>query len=162
MKVRVYRNVNNGMISIMSLATRKVIAHANSVSLVDCEFEVNAKGRDKVRAEGRKNVHAYVTGTLAGWQGLQAYKGRLARSDGSPMPVDQVHHFSAREERHLQGVQVTYNPYKTDFFQGRDSGVEIHKARKVTVTCAGRITAWVHRFTSEYKQALAATRPVSS
>lgn len=42
----------------------RVIAHEEEVYLRDCRFHVGASGRDRVRREKRKNVHAWVSGEL--------------------------------------------------------------------------------------------------
>ena len=39
-----------------------VIGHADRVSMYDVKFVVNKAGRDRVRIERRKNVHAWVKG----------------------------------------------------------------------------------------------------
>ena len=39
-----------------------VIGHTDKVSMYDVTFVVNKAGRDRVRIEGRKNVHAWVRG----------------------------------------------------------------------------------------------------
>ena len=41
-----------------------VVDHAGSLSLRECKFLVGTKGRDRVRREGKKNVHAGVSGYL--------------------------------------------------------------------------------------------------
>ena len=62
MKVKVHRNLNKGCWSVR--AGNKVIMHALSLTLADCTFHVSLAGRKRVLAQKRKNVHAYVQGTL--------------------------------------------------------------------------------------------------
>lgn len=64
MIVEVYRNLHKGMYSIRKDGV--VIAHAPSVTLSNPKFKVSAAGRDRVRREKRKNVHAVVKGELIG------------------------------------------------------------------------------------------------
>ena len=82
MKVDVYYNLHKKLFSIRH--NGRVIKHTTHVDLVDATFVVQPAGRAKVLAEGKKNVHAFVRGTLAKEVQPLAAKGR----------------------------QVTYNPYK--------------------------------------------------
>ena len=94
MTVQVYMNIrkfNKGepCWSIRDKKTGKVIRHEHEVVLTDCYFTVQPAGRNRVRAQQRKNVHAWVTGTI---------------TDGDDLTV---------------GPQecVHYNPYKQDHFE---------------------------------------------
>jgi len=60
--VKVYRNLNNGELSVMQ--GQKVIAYADYIYLKDVTFHVQKAGLAKVREEKRKNVHAYVKGYI--------------------------------------------------------------------------------------------------
>ena len=61
-EVEVYRNLNNGMWSIRDAKTKQILAHATALVLHTVTFHVQPAGRDRVRRERRKNVHAYVKG----------------------------------------------------------------------------------------------------
>jgi hypothetical protein len=68
------------------------MCHAENVVLMDCEFKVNEKGRDRVREDKQKNVHAGIKGFV----------------------VD------ARRSLELLDFgweSVYYNPYTTDWWQ---------------------------------------------
>ena len=82
-KVEVYWNLHKNVWSIRHKGI--VIGHVKDLSLESVSFHVGQSGNAKVRREGRKNVHAYVKGTLVAWD-------RGLFSDG----ID----------------EVTYNPYK--------------------------------------------------
>jgi hypothetical protein len=88
MKVRVYRNLHKKCLSVQAKVNGawKVIDHVDQITLVDVSFKVSQAGRDRVLREKRKNVHAYVCGTVA------------------TFPIA------------LQGRKVSYNPYKADTF----------------------------------------------
>lgn len=86
-RVRVYRNLHNDMFSIQSPKTNLVIGYSKSIELSDARYVVRKKGQEKVRKEKRKNVHAYVEGTLLS--------------------------FEPKESDLKAGY---YNPYKTDTF----------------------------------------------
>ena len=67
MKVAVYWNLHKHIFSIQSRETSdygKVIAHKNSVVVAQPKFVVRQAGREKVMKENKKNVHAFVVGTL--------------------------------------------------------------------------------------------------
>lgn len=59
-KVRIYRNLNNGLISIKQGAY--VIGHTEEVMLSNVSFLVVESLRQKVLREKRKSVHAYIEG----------------------------------------------------------------------------------------------------
>lgn len=81
-KVKVYFNLHNRLFSIMH--GRSVVAHVPEVRLTDVKFKVSEAGRQRVLAQQRKNVHAFVEGIF----------------DHIP------------EKMELLKVGVTYNPYK--------------------------------------------------
>lgn len=66
-RVRVYRNLRNGLMSVQSKigGSWLVVGHVESLLLYDAEFKVSQVGRQKVIDHNRKNVHAYVYGELA-------------------------------------------------------------------------------------------------
>jgi hypothetical protein len=94
MKVRVYRNLHKKCLSVQAMVNGrwKVIDHVDQIALVDVSFKVSQAGRERVLREKRKNVHAFVCGTIA------------------TFPIA------------LQGRKVSYNPYKTDTFTETHEG----------------------------------------
>ena len=61
-KVFIYKNLHKDCWSVKQDGLVKM--HTTDLSLFDCSFRVNAKGRAKVLEEKRKNVHAGVIGYL--------------------------------------------------------------------------------------------------
>lgn len=61
-KVMVHYNLNKHTFSITY--KNKLITHADHIKLNDVEFRVRPGGRDRVLEDKRKNVHAFVIGTL--------------------------------------------------------------------------------------------------
>jgi phosphatidate phosphatase PAH1 len=61
-RVRVYFNLHTGLWSIQQGGI--VVAHADELTLVRCTTSVSKPGRERVLREGRKNVHAFITGKL--------------------------------------------------------------------------------------------------
>jgi hypothetical protein len=100
-KVRVYRNLRGPkgkrLYSVLGPSGR-VVARVEAILLTDVKFVVRPAGRDKVRREGRKNVHAFVVGTYS-----ESAMGQDALGPDLP-------------------CRVTYNPYENDHFQGRVVG----------------------------------------
>tara|TARA_Y100001973_G_C5209232_1_gene344359 strand:+ start:29279 stop:29578 length:300 start_codon:yes stop_codon:yes gene_type:complete len=85
----------------------KVIGHADNIVLTDCTFKVNEKGRQRVLAERKKNVHAGIIG----------------------------HIVSVNELTFNLEHKVTYNPYKFDSFVYADNNsLKVHDADRVVIS----------------------------
>lgn len=87
-RLKVYRNVTRQQWSL--LRDGRLAEHAHRLVLSDCTLVVSPAGRDRVRRERRKNVHAYV----------------LAATARTRLPV------GTRDKL----VQLYYNPYRVDEF----------------------------------------------
>lgn len=107
MKVDVYWNLHRKCWSIRHKG--KVIGHSQAVVLGDATFHVSKAGRQRVLRERRKNIHAFVRGTLLA-QGLTAC--------GLP-----------------GAVAIAYNPYRFDSFVevGLDGFKPVEGARLVAL-----------------------------
>ena len=64
--VAVYYNIRKRCLSVLDPSTRLVMGHVDSVYLRGARFKVSEAGRERVRKEKRKNVHAYVYGFIRG------------------------------------------------------------------------------------------------
>ena len=66
MKVKVYYNLHKHTFSVQTKTPKgwRVTDYADRLNLTDVEFRVSEAGRQRVLKEGRKNVHAFVIGTL--------------------------------------------------------------------------------------------------
>lgn len=62
MRVEVYWNLHRDCWSVRHKG--KVIAHVTSITLDDVQWVVQPAGNEKVRREGKKNVHAFARGTV--------------------------------------------------------------------------------------------------
>ena len=62
-RVRVYKNLHNGMWSIKQKGL--VIGYAKEIALENVSYIVSQAGRVRVLKEQRKNVHAYVEGCVS-------------------------------------------------------------------------------------------------
>ena len=110
--VRVYRNLRDGCWSIQRKIPGKgwrVWLRWDYVVLDNAHFVVDEKGRNRVRKEGKKYVHAYCYGTL------------MANTLGC--------------NKHM--VRVNYNPYRDDHFNTRNG--EIIHADRVWLTNKGEV-----------------------
>lgn len=61
--VKVYWNLHRHLYSVQQRGL--VVGHTESIALKDVKFKVSQAGRDRVLKEKRKNVHAFIVGTVA-------------------------------------------------------------------------------------------------
>lgn len=106
-RVRVYRNLRNGKLSVMCKYTRRVIAHVDMIELERVRFLVSAKGIARIRETRRKRVIAFVEGTVTRFDGLQPLQHR-----------------------------VQFNPYRWDSFVDAQ-GSPVERADEVVVNSDG-------------------------
>jgi len=107
-RVRVYWNLHTKQYSVQDCETGLVIHHTRTFNMHDAKFVVRNGGKERVRKEGRKNVHAFVVGRLA-----SNVKHQLADIK--------------------QGAKrVTYNPYKYDSFVVAEDETPVTDAHVVT------------------------------
>jgi len=64
LKVKLYRNLHKKGVVYSVQHKGKVIGYTEDMVLKDVKFVVRKSGQDKVRASKRKNVHAFITGTM--------------------------------------------------------------------------------------------------
>lgn len=106
-RVMVYYNLHKHTFSVK--LNDRVILHADYVKLGNVEFRVRQGGKEKVRSEKQKNVHAFIIGDLLDYCEFPC--------ENIPNePTDKV---------------VTYNPYKYDSFVYKDSEEPIYNAKEV-------------------------------
>ena len=105
-KYRVYWNLHKKVWSLQDRTTGRVRNHVTSFTLYDAKFVVRPAGRDKVRREGKKNVHAFAVGTGGLRDGVATC---------------------------MTGRPVTYNPYKHDTFVFADTGEPVTDVHVISV-----------------------------
>ena len=108
-KVMVYYNLHKHTFSVTY--DGKVIMYVDYVKLGDVEFRVRKGGKEKVRSEKSKNVHAFVIGKLL---------------DYCEYPCDEL---PVTDSNRI----VTYNPYKHDSFVYKQSEEPIYVAKEVDI-----------------------------
>jgi len=114
MRVEVYKNLHNGLMSVRHKG--RVITHESTVLIKDPEFVVQPAGRERVVREGRKNVHAFVRGDLVGFS--------LANTQMTGFDDDELR-------------KVSYNPYKAAHFYDKDTDQPVYNASEALVTTQG-------------------------
>jgi len=110
MRVFVYFNLHHRCWSIRAASVPergRVIAHADQVSLSNVTPSVSERGRQRVIAEGRKSVHAGLTGDLTCFTGTRTEAGRRAGVWALPEG-------SKVDDRGM--TPITYNPFKFAHF----------------------------------------------
>jgi hypothetical protein len=63
-RVRVYYNIHKRCFSVQDYKTGLVIRHSHRLFLTNAMFVVRKSGNERVRNEGKKNVHAFVNGIV--------------------------------------------------------------------------------------------------
>jgi hypothetical protein len=115
-RVEAYYNLHKKCLSYRPSGGK--VKHARAMILNDVSLDVQPAGRERVRREGKKNVHAFVRGTPAYIRDLDD------TNDGDISP--------ANMER--QGYRkITYNPYKYDSFVFADIGWPVKKVSQVVI-----------------------------
>ena len=104
-KARVYWNLHKKCWSLQDRTTGRVYMHVTAITLADAKFVVRPAGREKVRREGKKNVHAFAVGDVSLRNGLATSSGR----------------------------RVTYNPYVNNTFVFADTGEPVTDAHVISM-----------------------------
>lgn len=108
-RVRVYWNLHRDCFSFQSTESGRVIAHYDVCTLSDAKLVVRKAGNEKVRREGKKNVHAFAVGRIADRDSFEA---------GVLKPI--------RSKR-----AVTYNPYKYTTFVDKWTKKPVRESRLI-------------------------------
>ena len=148
MRVQVYRNLNNGLISIQDLSTGLVLGHASAIDLQEASFIVREAGRQQVIREQRKNVHAFVRGKVIDVLNFKPFKGR-----GEGTDIKRITHNVIRGSGRtllqrcsmssslVTTTMVSYNPYKAPHFTTPE-GDEVDYANQCTIQSDGIIRCY--------------------
>lgn len=117
--VQVYRNLNkklhkgdHGPVYSVRGDDGLVKNHTCHLMLEDCSLRVSGKGKQRVRDEKRKNVHAYIQGRELHICNMAVFYDR--------------------------SISITYNPYKHDSFVNSETGEPVYKADVVIFGCGDK------------------------
>ena len=147
MIVQVYRNLHNRLLSIQDAKTGLVIGHATTVDLKDATFIVREAGRQRVLKEKKKNVHAFVKGTLTDVINFKPFKDREVDIEVSTYIFTTRILRQMRRESELHGkeywgvTEVRYNPYKAPHFVESD-GEAVHSMSSCVIESIGTIRGY--------------------
>jgi len=108
-RVMVDYNLHKHTFSVRDKNMNRIILHADYVKLGDVQFKVREGGKEKVRAEKQKNVHAFVIGTLL---------------DYCEYPCENI---PSEPNENI----VTYNPYKYDSFVYKSTEQPVYRAKEI-------------------------------
>jgi len=125
--ISVYRNLNNGQLSIKDVKSGLVLGHCQRIRLKKVVFKVSQAGIERIRRERVKSVVAMVNGECAYLDGFVSYKDRHLDNPGTSYS-DQV-----SLER-----PIFFNPYKNDGFVNEDMSI-ITKAEEVEISKNGKM-----------------------
>lgn len=112
----VYFNLHRNCLSIRETRPGARVSHLSAVILDGAKFTVQPAGREKVRRERKKTVHAFVRGLP-----VQTFTDPDAKTALSDLAELNGHR------------QITYNPYKYDSFVFADTGEPVYSANRVLV-----------------------------
>jgi hypothetical protein len=113
-KVDVYKNLHKGCWSVRWKG--RVKAHEDHVLLCEAKFHVSQAGRARVQRQKRKNVHAWIKGTL-------------------------VNNDKPSAEQLSKMRECTYDPYKYNQFVDKEVGSPLQTAELVWLS-EGRVYYW--------------------
>lgn len=109
MKTFSYRNLHRDCFSVRDESTGRVAHREEYVCISNASLVVGRKGRERVLATRQKNIHAGVRGTL-----------------------DSVGYHAVCTFHSQSGwVEIYYNPYKTETFVVKETGVPVLSAKMV-------------------------------
>ena len=113
-KVRVYWNLHKHKWSVQSCRTGLVTDHKQHITLQDAKFVVRKGGQERVRKEGKKNVHAFAVGYIYDKGGV-----------------------SIKAKPNVDWDRVKYNPYTDDYFMHK--GVDHDKWNEIPKDFVGYV-----------------------
>lgn len=112
--VRVYKNLNNGMMSIQQ--NGKVVCHTDYVTLRDVFFKVNETSRQRAIRDKQRNVHAFACGLVVN------FDAQATTTDGN---------------------DISYNPFKKPYFYHKTDLSEAKPSGKDVLYCSSNQTCFI-------------------
>lgn len=112
--VRVYKNLNNGMISIQQ--NGKVVCHTDHVTLSNVFFKVSEASRQRVIRDKQRNVHAFICGMVVNFESQAITTNKR---------------------------DISYNPYKMPYFYRKSDLSEVKPSSKNMLYCSSNQTCFI-------------------
>ena len=114
---RVYYNIREKCFSVQDYKTGLVIEHTDKLFMTNAMFVVRKSGNERVKKEGKKNVHAFVNG---------------------------IRHDKPIDTNHCNNYEVKYNPYTMDFFHYKRVMLEFNAWLPVDRHWIGNVWLFMH------------------
>ena len=153
---KVYRNLNNGKLSIKN-TEGLVVGHCDSVVLTSVEFKVNRKGVERIRRNKRKEVVATANGNIVSAEGFVSFKGRYFEglSAYDYFLKSQLLKYAFKEEYYNKPEKLYFNPYEHDTFYTVESNgdftykSDVDSAFAVAIDCDGLMLGYGVQFNQD-------------
>jgi len=116
-RIRAYYNLHKKCFSVQDYKTGLVIEHTDKLFMTNAMFVVRKSGNERVRKEGKKNVHAFVNG---------------------------IRHDKPIDTNHCNNYEVKYNPYTMDFFHYKRVMLEFNAWLPVDRHWIGNVWLFMH------------------
>ena len=153
---KVYRNLNNGKLSIKN-TEGLVVGHCDSVVLTSVEFKVNRKGVERIRKNRRKEVVATANGNIVSAEGFVSFKGRYFEglSTYDYFLKTQLLKYAFKEEYYNKPEKIYFNPYEHDTFYTVESNgdftykSDVHSAFAIAIDCDGLMLGYGVQFNQD-------------
>jgi hypothetical protein len=140
--VEVYRNLHKDCWSVRDSKTRLVISHVDYIHLQNATLVVRPAGREKVLREKRKNVHAFIKGTVAACpkNSGQMNCRYIESFEREPWPIESraASPILSVSCPNTDAKQITYNPYRNESFVLQATGKPITHADNVYLNNQGK------------------------
>lgn len=139
--VDVYRNLRRNTFSVRE---GKVIGYADDLILLDAKFRVSKAGNARVRRENRKNIHAFVNGSLRSINQDSPFEvtpyGKTINSFQDSYMINQRSYHETSQLILKTGKRVSYDPYHNTTFVD-ESGNPVFNAYMVLLSMTHGIIA---------------------
>ena len=153
---KVYRNLNNGKLSIKN-TEGLVVGHCDVITLTSVEFKVNRKGVERVRKNKRKEVVATANGNIVGAEGFVSFKGRdfEGLSAYDYFLKTQLLKYAFKDEYYSRPEKVYFNPYEHYTFYTVESNgdftykSDVHSAFAIAIDCDGLMLGYGLQFNQD-------------
>jgi len=116
-RIRAYYNLHRKCFSVQDYKTGLVIEHTDKLFMTNAMFVVRKSGNERVKKEGKKNVHAFVNG---------------------------IRHDKPIDTNHCNNYEVKYNPYTMDFFHYKRVMLEFNTWLPVDRHWIGNVWLFMH------------------
>ena len=116
-RIRAYYNLHKKCFSVQDYKTGLVIEHTDKLFMTNAMFVVRKSGNERVKKEGKKNVHAFVNGI---------------RQSEWIKPT-------------MNYQEVSYNPYTMDFFHYKRVMLEFNAWLPVDRHWIGNVYLYMHK-----------------